>query len=768
MIAHALSPVPADDAREEFVVVVVRTLHSTDHGFRIIRTQRDDGREVVVLGDLPDAGVGERLKVAGAWEPSKFGPRLRVESASVEQPTTEEGLVECLSKMVDGVGPGLARKYVALFADQVDGMGLENRRGVAGMLAYLSGTLEALPFVPTASQTRQLLELRDKWQARAAQNATELGLASLGITPALRTKIRGRYGKDAVTVCRTRPYDLAHDVEGFGFKRADEVARAAGVDVDSPARKEAALAHALNEEAAHGGHVFCTRSQARAAMWRHCEVPIEALDVDAAVASLVARGIAIAGETGAIGLRGLIEAEREIAALVRGMVDTVSLPLTAAGPPSNAVAQAEQDSGLVLMDEQRDALSLLHRERAAIVTGGPGVGKSTVTKAICALWEHVGISFKLAAPTGRAARRLAEATGREATTIHRMLSYDRATGGFGHHRGNPLPIDALLLDEASMIDVELMRSVLLALPPHCRLVFVGDADQLPPVGPGAPFRDLCGSGAVPVARLETVHRQAAGSRIIGASRDVLSGRAPAPSAYGDRSDGALLVLEEPKVEALRELVVSLFNGGLFAGFPAADVVQVVSPQRKGEVGVIALNDAIQAAVNPRPAEECYAHKRGKSHGAGKDGSVQFRVGDRVMQTKNDYNRGIVNGELGVVAEMLPHSESNKQAPVLSVRYVDGVDEKVVEYVRGDLHHLDLAYCTTVHKVQGAEFPAVIVVCHDSHRFMLERSLLYTALTRAKKVCALVGTRKAINNAAKLARSDDRRTTLGGLMMAEMP
>lgn len=763
MNAHTLE---TTDTREDFVVTVLRPLHATDHGFRILRCQRDDGREVVVLGDLPDAGVGERLKVTGTWEQDrKYGPRFRAESASVEQPTTEEGLVECLSKMIDGVGPGLARKYVALFADQVEGMGLENRRGVAGMLAYLSGTLAAMPFVPTASQTRHLLELRDKWQARAAQNATELGLASLGITPALRTKIRGRYGKDAVTVCRTRPYDLAHDVEGFGFKRADEVARAAGVEVDSPARKEAALAHALNEEAAHGGHVFCTRAQARLAMWRHCEVPIEAEDVDAAIDALAARGIAVSGTSGAVGLRGLVEAEREIATLVRGMVEAVSLPLTAAGPPSNAVAQAEQDSGLVLMDEQRDALSMLHRERTAIVTGGPGVGKSTVTKAICALWEHVSASFKLAAPTGRAARRLAEATGREATTIHRLLGYDRATGGFVHHRGNPLSIDALLLDEASMIDVELMRSVLLALPPRCRLVFVGDADQLPPVGPGAPFRDLVGSGAVPATRLETVHRQAAGSRIVGASREVLSGRAPTPSTTGDRTDGALFVLESPKPEACRELVVALFNGGLFEAFPAADVVQVVSPQRKGDLGVVALNDAIQAAVNPRPAEECYAFKKGRSHGKERDNVVQFRVGDRVMQTKNDYPRGIVNGELGVVAEMLPHSESNKQAPVLSVRYVDGTDEKVVDYARADLHHLDLAYCTTVHKVQGAEFPAVVVVCHDAHRHMLERSLLYTALTRAKKLCVLVGTRKAINGAARNARSDDRRTTLGGLMMA---
>jgi exodeoxyribonuclease V alpha subunit len=480
--------------------------------------------------------------------------------------------------------------------------------------------------------------------------------------------------------------------------------------------------------------------------------------VDAATASLVARGIAVAGAGGAIGLRALVEAEREIAALVRGMVEAVSLPSTG-GPPSNAVHQAEVDSGLELMVEQRDALSMLHRERAAIVTGGPGVGKSTVTKAVCALWDAPEISFKLAAPTGRAARRLAEATGREATTIHRLLGYDRTTGGFVHGPHNPLPIDALLLDEASMIDVELMRSVLRALPPHCRLVFVGDADQLPPVGPGAPFRDLVNSGAVPTTRLETVHRQAAGSRIVGASREVLAGRAPTPSPSGDCSDGALFVVEEPKAEALCALVVSLFARGLAAAFPGmADVVQVVSPQRKGTVGVVALNDAIQAAVNPRPPEECYAMKHGNH-------AMQYRVGDRVMQTKNDYNRGIVNGELGVVAEMLDHAESNKQAPVLTVRYVDGIDEKVVPYTRGDLHHLDLAYCTTVHKVQGAEFPAVIVVCHDAHRFMLERSLLYTALTRAKKLCVLVGTRRAISGAAKLARSDDRRTTLGGLMVA---
>jgi exodeoxyribonuclease V alpha subunit len=753
MTAQAIA---IEDGRDDFTTTVVRPLHQTDHGFRIVRTQRDDGREVVILGDISSANVGERLRVQGLWEKSaKYGPRFRVETAAIEQPTTEDGLVECLSKMIDGVGPGLARKYVALFG------------GVDGMLAFLAGNrglpeplgLPPPPFVPTASQVTHLVELRDRWQVRAKQNEIELGLASLGLTPALRAKVRAAYGPDAVTICRSRPYDLAFEVDGFGFKRADELARAAGVAVDSDGRREAALLHVLTEDSLHGGHVFCTRSWACSAVERLCTLPIDDEEFTRAAGALVARGCAIVSESGSIGLRSLLEAEREIAALLQGAVREVPLDASSYATPQDAVRVAELDSGLELMPEQRAALAMLYQQKTAIITGGPGVGKSTVTKAVCALWEGAGVSFKLAAPTGRAARRLAEATGREATTIHRMLGYDPKKAGFIHDRGNPLEVDALLLDESSMIDVELLRSVLLALPKDCRVVFVGDADQLPPVGPGAPFRDLCVSQAIPTTRLETVHRQAAGSRIVGASREVLQGKAPTPSAEGDRADGALFVVEEKGVDACRDLVVALLCGGLTASFPwcSAPDVQIVSPQRKGPLGVAALNDAIQARINPRPLEECYEAKHGK------DRVIQFRVGDRVMQTKNDYNRGVVNGELGVVVEMFAHSESNKEAPVLSVRYVDGADEKIVEYARGDLHHLDLAYCTTVHKVQGAEFPAVLVICHESHRHMLERSLLYTALTRAKKLCVLLGTRRAINGAAKNARSDDRRTTLHALM-----
>lgn len=738
--AHAL------EEREEFSARVVRTLHQTDHGFRIVRAEREDGREVVMLGTIPDAGAGEWLRVQGAWETSKYGPRLRVESASVVQPTTEEGLVECLSKMIDGVGPGLARRYVASLG------------GVEGTLAFLAGDAEIADAGFTAQAERsksQLLELRQKWQARARDNATELALASLGLTPVLRTRVRTTYGPDAVAVCRNRPYDLAYEVEGFGFKRADELAQVTGIGRDSRERKEAALLHALNEDAAHGGHVFCPRGTARAAVARLCEIPVDDDDIAEAAGALARRGRAIVSESGSIGLRFLLEAEREIAALLRESSRPAPLP----GDELEAVRAAEESSGLRLTSEQSDALRMLFRERVAIITGGPGVGKSTVTKAVCALWGDASLTFKLAAPTGRAARRLAEATGREATTIHRLLGYDQKTGGFVHDRSNRLEVDAILLDESSMVDVELMRAVLLALPDGCRVAFVGDADQLPPVGPGAPFRDLCVSTALPTTRLETVHRQAAGSRIIGASREILSGKPPSPSEPGDRADGTLFVVEESGAAACREVIVGLLAGDLAASFPwctPADV-QVVSPQRKGPLGVAALNDAIQAAINPRPAEECYEVKRGKAE------TIQFRIGDRVMQMKNDYKRGVVNGELGAVVEMIAHGESNKDAPVLSVRYVDGMEERLVQYTKADLHHLDLAYCTTVHKVQGAEFPAVVVLCHESHRYMLERSLLYTALTRAKKLCVLLGTRKSIAAAAKLARSDERRTTLHALM-----
>lgn len=738
----------AKDREDDVIVKVLRVLHQKPGTpFRIARVCRIDGGEMVVLGSLPDVGGGEELKLSGVWESSeKYGARFRVELATVEQPTTEEGLVECLSRMVDGVGPGLARKFVTM---------LGGVRGAIEFLTHPHGG-EANTSTLTGVKTAKLFELRAVWQARAAENATDLGLASLGLSPSIRNKIRARYGVEAVTVCRTRPYDLAFGIEGVGFKRSDEIARAVGVGLESDARKEAALLFALREDAGSDGHVFSTKEQARLAMRRLCEVVVTDEDVDAASVALEKRGLVVLGRSGSVGLTYLIKAEKEIAGRLRDLTERRSIQ-------AFDIGEAEQASGLSLTEEQREAVSLVAMHQVSIITGGPGVGKSTVTKTVCELLELAEIRFKLAAPTGRAARRLAEATGREASTIHKMLSYDPTKGGFVHDRGNRLPIDALLLDESSMIDVELMRSVLLALPDPCRLIFVGDADQLPPVGPGAPFRDIVASGLIPTARLETIHRQAAGSRIVQASREVLAGRAPAPSETGDRSEGALFVVEETDAEKLRAMIVWLVSSGVALSFPwcEANGVQVVSPQRKGPLGVDVLNVAIQAAVNPRPPEECYLEKRGH------DREVSFRIGDRVMQTKNDYRRGVVNGELGTIAEMLVRREGDRDAPVLSVRYVDGEDERIVTYAKSELQHLDLAYCTTVHKVQGAEFPTVIVVCHDAHRFMLERSLIYTALTRAKRLCLLIGTKRAIAGAAKIAKNDARRTTLAGLLKASV-
>lgn len=717
--------------------VVRRVVFRADGGeFSVLRVLSERGNEVSVRGPLPSVVAGESIRLVGEWrEDQRFGRQFCAEAATVSGPVDENALVVVLSEITDGVGVGLASRAVRAAG------------GPDGLVKFLDGLSTDVidwSLFPSDGARRQMTEalgrMRAAWTARRAESEIDLGLAELGLTPSQRRALSARYGGSAVSVCRLDPYRLCEEVEGFGFVRADELARKVGVAVDSVERRTAALRHAMLDGAARDGHVYASREEARRRVEALTGITCEDESLRAASEYLRLTGFAEVNQAGAVAVARLAACERRIADVAGASRELEGALLPLGGQAT-----------LMLSEQQWQACKLVVSRSFSIMTGGPGTGKTTTTRAVCDEMDRARTRYLLCAPTGRAARRLAEATGRPAQTIHRLLEYSPADGGFTRNAQNPLEADVVVADEASMIDVELMDSLLLACGRGTRVVLVGDADQLSPVGPGAPFRDLCRAEGLPVARLTEVHRQAAGSRVIAASRDINAGRMFEASPAGDRSDGCLFVVEEPDQERLVERVVrmaSVYIPEKF-GVAAADV-QIVAPQRRGTIGVEALNAAMQAATNK--SIDKISIKRGERE-------VEFRGGDRIMQTRNDYARGVVNGEIGVVAEVRPLESGKREAgAVLLVAEFDG---RRVEYRRADLHDLDLAYASTVHRVQGSEFSAVIVVCHHAHSFMLDRSLLYTAVTRAKRVCVVVGTRRGIQGAVRKASSDERRTTLPG-------
>lgn len=728
-----MSATPSTTPDETLRGVVRRVRHRGADGWSVLDVAVEgEGASfptsATLVGRLPVAAPGETVEATGKFETHvRYGRRFLAAEARVETPTTVDGIVEVLAATVPGVGPAKARKLV------------ESLGGAEAALRFLDGDSVA----PAGSDSELVQRVARDWRTRRAERGAEAQLASLGIPPALRERLRRRYGSSGV-VDRVRrdPYSLAAEVDGVGFRVADGIARSLGVPPESTERLEAAVRFVLREESETRGHVFHVPIDFASLVGRATETvfPVEAWRV--AVANLSRAGVVVVSPSGNFAAGALARDEGSIA---REVVVRASMPTRLCIQDYVLVGHS-----LSLTPEQVEACLETTRARFRILTGGPGTGKTTVTKAIADEWSRGSVPFTLVAPTGRAARRLAEATGRETSTIHRLLEA-RGTR-FGRDEVRKLDVEACLVDEASMVDVPLLAALLRALPASASLVLVGDADQLPPVGPGAPFRDLVASLPDSVSRLTRVHRQAAGSRVVGAAAEVLAGKAPRPSPAGDRSDGALYVIPQADPELLRATVVELVADVIPQEFDAAPP-PVLTPRRRGPLGVRVLNAALQARLNPprEGAPELVARTLD-------EGPLVFRTHDRVIQTKNDYDRGVVNGDVGVVGWV---SASERK---VVVRF----DDREVTYEGAEeLRELDLAYATTVHKAQGSEAPVVVTVVHGSHGYQLDRTLLYTALTRAKRAAFLVGEPRAIERAVRTRRSEDRRTTLPSQVEREM-
>jgi exodeoxyribonuclease V alpha subunit len=700
---------------------VLRVVYrAPDGGFAVLRLEAA-GRAAptTVIGPLGDATAGERLRIEGAWEKhATHGEQFRAQRAVVEIPRSPEGVGRYLEGL-SGIGPELARRLVAAFGtDAVEVVEKEPWRAaqVKGM-----GKRRAETAARQAAARRQEREVM-------------IFLQGLGVSLAYATRIRKAYGADAVARVRENPYRLARDVSGIGFFIADRIARGMGIDPASPLRIEAGLLHVLSEFTDEG-HAFAARAPLVDRVVEGLEVaPSRVADALAALA----RDRAVVIEDDAVYLPWLHRAERELAEAVRVLA-------AAPRPPPPAIAVDER-----LSAAQRAALRAVSGAGVAVLTGGPGTGKTTVLRALVASFHAAKRRVLLCAPTGRAARRLADATGRAAQTIHRLLEWGRPTeagGGssaFGRGPSHPLEVDLLIVDEASMLDLPLARALVQAVPPGATLVLVGDVDQLPSVGPGQVLADLIQSGVAPVARLTEVFRQAEGSGIVENAYRILGGELPVGAARAAESPGGgpddFYVVPAEHPERARDLVVRMCRERIPEAFgldPLRDV-QVLSPMHRGAAGTDELNRALQAALNPGGAALPLAGRT-------------LRIGDKVMQVRNDYERDVYNGDVGQILAVAGAEEE----PLLDVDF----DGRRVRYAGEAIDQLELAYAVSVHKSQGSEYPAVVLALLTQHSLLLRRNLLYTAVTRGKRLVVIVGSQRALRHAVERGGREERNSRL---------
>lgn len=708
------------------------TFHNEDNGYTVARLLPEGARDVItILGNFSNPVVGESLICHGTWSHhAQWGRQMQVARYEVVRPATAFAIEKYLgSGMVKGVGPVMAKRIVEKFGVEA--------------LDVIEEDPKKLQTVQGIGQKR-IEKITQAWNDQREIRNIMLFLQSHGVSPAYAVKIYKTYQDKSIAVVEKNPYQLAADIWGIGFKTADKIAREMGIAEDDPRRIEAGVVYVLNEAVETGGNAFLTEEElnAKATEILGAHDIGAAIDVLATSGRLVIEPATFMGETEvAIYSPSLHTTERGLAERLQRLL---SLPVKQ--PPNPAkfddwLTALVEKRGLPLSDEQREAAKTALLSRFMILTGGPGVGKTTCTNTIVAAFEALKKDVLLASPTGRAAKRMSEVTGREAKTVHRLLEFDPELRGFKRGPDSPLECDVLIVDECSMLDMVLTYSLLKAVPETAQVVFVGDVDQLPSVGPGNILRDLIDSGVVPVARLTQVFRQAAESLIITNAHRINQGQFPTLPAPSENKDCAFVKAEEP--EEVAEKIVAVVAKSLPKRGYAPGDIQVLTPMQRGSAGAIHLNTRLQEVLNPP--------------GYGKEevsrGARLFRVGDRVMQMVNNYDKSVYNGDIGTITD-ISHEEST-----LTVQFVDAQGATDVVYEFSDMDQLSLARATSIHKSQGSEYPVVVMAIHTQHFTLLQRNLLYTGLTRAKKLAVLVGTTRAIAMAVKRQNDTKRHTRL---------
>ena len=715
-------PEPAD--REVLAGLVEQvSYHDPDNGFCVLRVEARGHRDLVtVVGRAAAVAAGEWLTASGQWVNHRtHGHQFKAHFLRSSAPSSTEGIEKYLrSGLIRGIGRVYARKLVQAFGDKVLDVietEPERLREVAGIGPVRAGRITGA------------------WAEQKAVREIMVFLHSHGVGTARAVRIFKTYGSDAVEVITKNPYRLTRDIRGIGFRIADAIAMKLGITRTAMTRVRAGIGYALTE-AMDDGHCGLPADELGPLAARLLDVPDDAvrtaLELELAEGAVVADTVA---DTPCVFLGGLYRAERAIAErlvdLVAGKLPWPDIDV------ERALPWVEKQSGLSLAPGQAEAVRLALRSKATVITGGPGVGKTTLVDAILRILAAKRVELVLCAPTGRAARRMSEATGQQARTIHRLLEVDPATGSFKRDASNPLDCGLLVVDEASMVDVLLMRALLAAVPDRAALLIVGDIDQLPSVGPGQVLADIIASGIVPVVRLTEVFRQAARSRIVTSAHGINRGVIPDLSPPDGDSDFYFVQAADPETAAVRivDLVKTRIPGRF--GFDAVRDIQVLCPMNRGGAGARSLNVELQAALNP--ARERKVERFGWT----------FAPGDKVMQVVNDYGKDVYNGDTGQVADVDPDTGE------LTARFHG--QEHV--YGFGELDALTPAYAATVHKSQGSEYPAVVIPMLTQHYAMLQRNLLYTGVTRGKRLVVLVGQKKAIAIAVRNAAGRRRWSRL---------
>ena len=682
---------------------------------------------VTAVGNLLGVQPGESLRLSGRWTVDrKFGEQFKVDSYVAVKPATLVGIEKYLgSGLVRGIGKVIAARLVEKF-------GLTTLE----VIDHEAGRLTEVEGIGPIRQKR----IAAAWVEQRHIQDVMVFLQAHGVSTTYAVRVYKTYRDRAIAIVKENPYRLALDIWGIGFKTADKIAAHLGISPMSPQRAVAGLLHVLGE-ASDEGHVFLPREQLleSGAALLEIDRPILEQAVEDLVAEEKVVVAPLLGGTGVVVyLKSLHIAETGSAALLRNLLSVSAKAI--AIDVEKAIGWFEGTQHLTLAEEQREAVRKAITGKVLVITGGPGTGKTTLVNGIIRILEKKGRRILLAAPTGRAAKRLTQTTGCVAKTLHRLLEFDPKGQAFQRNRDKPLEADLIIVDEASMLDAVLAYSLLKAVPPQCQLVLVGDVDQLPSVGPGSVLQEIIVSGVVDVVRLAHIFRQAEESQIVVNAHRVNRGQLPVLESTAANPDFFFIEKEEPEavLATLKHLIKERIPKRF--GFDPLDAVQVLTPMHRGLLGAASLNTELQALLNPKGPSLVR-------------GSRLFRAGDKVMQIRNNYELDVFNGDIGRVEAV---DEADRSLKVV-------IDGRSITYDSSELDELVLAYACSIHKAQGSEYPCVVIPLHTQHFVMLQRNLLYTGITRGRRLVVVVGTRRALAIAVKNAKLDDRWTMLGQLL-----
>ena len=699
------------------------TFHSEESGFCVLRAKVKGERELVtVIGSAASITPGEYIECIGVWTNDRtHGLQFKANQLKVVPPTTLEGIEKYLgSGMVKGIGPHFAKVLVKAFKGEV--------------FTVIETEPEKLLTLPGIGKKR-MEKVTSAWSEQKFIREIMVFLQSHGIGTGRAVRIYKTYGEESIIKVTENPYRLALDIHGIGFKTADDLAQKLGIAPDSLIRAQAGVRHVL-QEISGDGHCAASWDTLIEEASKLLEIsdPIleEAIHAEIAEENLIQEDI---DGISCLFLTPLHRAEVGAATSVIRLLK--GTPPWGAIDSEKAIPWVEGKTGLTLSESQRAAVNLALSSKMVVITGGPGVGKTTLVNSILLIIRAKNLNVTLCAPTGRAAKRLTESTGLEAKTIHRLLEFDPKTFGFKRNRENPLTSDLVVIDESSMVDIALMNKLLGAIPDGAALMIVGDVDQLPSVGPGAVLGDIIDSGRVPTVRLTEIFRQAASSRIIINAHRINKGEMPLKAEGTELSDFYFIPAETP--EQIHDILIQAVTKRIpnrFGLHPVRDI-QVLTPMNRGGLGARSLNAALQLALNEKGEPKVTRF------------GTTFAPGDKVIQTVNNYDKEVFNGDIGQITEI------DVEEGLLKVEY----DGRTVEYEFGELDEVSLAYATSIHKSQGSEYPAVVIPLAMQHYTLLERNLIYTAVTRGKKLVTIIGQPKALAMAVKNRKSNRRLTKL---------